>query len=407
MTRHSRIAIIGGGMLGSAVAYFLAQQQGLGGSVIVFEPDSTYARSSTARSAAALRQQFNIPVNIELSRFGYEFFAHANRYLSVDGNPIDLGFVERGYLMLASAEGVARLRRAFEVQRAHGVDVTLLAPAELAAHFPWLNVQGVDAGCLGRAGEGWFDPLKAVQALRRKVEALGVQYVSAQVRAIQVLGGRVVAVDLDDGTRIAVDTVVNAAGAKAAQVARMAGITIPIEARKRCAFIFRASRSLPNFPNLVDSTLHQGGVFVRAYGEHFMAVTSPDPADDQETFDFDVDERLFEQVIRPALARRVHEFQRIERVDAWAGHYEYNTFDQNALLGPHPDVHNFIFACGFSGHGVMHAPAAGRGIAELIATGAYQTIDLGPLGYERIRDRRPLDDPQASERSPVAPSVEQ
>ena len=177
----------------------------------------------------------------------------------------------------------------------------------------------------------------------------------------------------------------------------MAGIDLPIESRKRCAFVFRSSTPVETFTNLIDTTYASRGVYARPFGTNYMGMTSPDPDKDPEAFDFDVDKNLFEEFVRPALSRRVEGFQDMQLVDSWAGHYELNTFDQNAILGPHPEINNFIFLCGFSGHGVMHAPAAARGIAEWITTGAYQTIDLSPLGYQRILDGRPFDDPQASE----------
>ncbi len=397
MTSHTTIAVIGGGILGSAVAYFLANTKGFDGSITVFEPDPTYARSSTARSAAAIRQQFNIPVNVDMSRFSYEFYTHADTHLKVGDQPVDLQFTERGYLTLAAPQDGARLHNAYQIQREHGVDVRFLRPADMQQQMPWLDVEGIGAACLGLHGEGWFDALASLHALRRKAEALGVTYIPARVAGMQTHGEQITVIELANGTHVTVDTVVNAAGAQAARIARMAGVDIPIESRKRCAFVFRSGAPLPDFPNLVDPTFAGRGVFVRAYGENFMAVTSPDPANDADTSSLDVDMRLFDDIVQPALARRVRNFQNIELVDAWAGHYEFNTFDQNAILGPHAELQNLMLLCGFSGHGVMHAPAAGRGIAELIATGAYQTIDLSPLSYERIPAHRPLDDPQASE----------
>jgi FAD-dependent oxidoreductase domain-containing protein 1 len=389
------VAIVGGGLVGSAVAYFLATSGDFRGSVVVFEPDPTYARASTPRSAAAIRQQFNFGLNVDLSRFGYEFFTAAPRLLAVDGAEPDLPFTECPYLILAAPEGVGRLSAAHRRQVERGAAVDYLDAPALRSRVPWLVTDGIGAGTLGRGGEGWLEPLPTLLALRRKVEALGVRYLPARVVGLDLDGTRVASVSLDDGTRVRVGTLVNAAGAQAARVARLAGIEVPVEARKRTAFVFRAAEPPHGFTNLVDPTFGGRGIYARPYGDHFMAVTAPD--DDPDTDSLEPDLALFDARIRPGLGRRVRGFERMELVDAWAGHYELNAFDQNAIIGPHPEIGNFLLACGFSGHGVMHAPAAGRGIAELIATGAYRSLDLTPYGYERIAAGRPLDDVQLSE----------
>ena len=276
-------------------------------------------------------------------------------------------------------------------------EVQFMQPDEIRKRFPWFKTEEVGAGCLGLSGEGWFDARTALKALRTKAETLGAEYVQAEINAIHRKASRITAVETTEGGLSNADIVIDAAGAKAGLVARMAGIDLPIESRKRCAFVFRSSTPVETFTNLIDTTYASRGVYARPFGTNYMGMTSPDPDKDPEAFDFDVDKNLFEEFVRPALSRRVEGFQDMQLVDSWAGHYELNTFDQNAILGPHPEINNFIFLCGFSGHGVMHAPAAARGIAEWITTGAYQTIDLSLLGYQRILDGRPFDDPQASE----------
>merc|ERR1719161_3416592 len=186
----------------------------------------------------------------------------------------------------------------------------------------------------------------------------------------------------------------------------MTGLKIPVESRKRTAFVFRP-RGVPpaGFCNLVDPTFGGRGVYSRPYGDKFLGMISPHPADDLHTDSLEPDWDLFSQVVAPALGQRVHGFEDLELVDAWAGHYEMNTFDQNAIIGSHPTLTNFIFACGLSGHGVMHAPAIGRGISELLATGAYQTQDLSLFRFERIAANARLDDVQASEHRKTAAAV--
>ena len=396
--------IIGGGIIGSMIGYFL-KSHGHTGNITILEPDPSYQRSSTARSASAIRQQFNLGINAAMSNFSFHFLRQAASHLRVGDSAPDIGFQERGYLVLATPEGAARLREAHARQVANGADVAFLEPAALEQRLPWVNTTGIGAACLGQSGEGWFDPNALLHATRRKAEALGVQYQTARVTGLRVQHDRVRSVQLEHGGQLEADTVINAAGAQAARVAALAGIDIPIESRKRSAFVF-APRERPfEMTNIIDPTFGARGVYARPYQEHVLAVTSPAPEDDPDTDNLEPDLHLFDEVIVPALSRRVRGFEQMQLVHAWAGHYEMNTFDQNAILGPHPRIQNFVFACGLSGHGIMHAPAIGRGISEWLMTGAYQTLDLEPFGFERLLRGVPLDDVQASEHRKVSAGV--
>lgn len=388
--------IIGGGIIGSATAYFLAREIG-GNNVYVLEPDVNYSRSSTPRSASAIRVQFNLGINVAMSLDGYNFFKNASQHLSIDGEEIDISFEDCPYLVLSGPEGVSRMQAAHEQQLANRADVDFLFSGDLDARVDWLKTEGIGAATLGRSGEGWFDPMSGLLALRRKAEALGVTYIPERAAAMDVHGNRIRSVSLANGQVMEVSTVINAAGAQAARVSAMAKVLIPIEARKRSAFVFRTNQPPIGFMNLVEPTFASRGIYVRPYQGDFMAVTSPSVSNDPDTDNLDPDLSLFEEIIRPALARRVHGFENIELVNAWAGHYEINTFDQNAIIGRHPVISNLVFACGLSGHGVMHAPSIGRGIAELLATGSYQTLDLTPFRFERLIENSPLDDVQPSE----------
>jgi glycine/D-amino acid oxidase-like deaminating enzyme len=154
-----------------------------------------------------------------------------------------------------------------------------------------------------------------------------------------------------------------------------------VEPRKRYTFIFDAQDKLDrDLPLTIDPS----GVHMRSEGTYYLAGCPPDddPAVDYD--DFAQDHSIWEEKVWPVLAHRVPAFERIKLINSWAGHYAYNSFDQNAIIGAHSQVENFIFANGFSGHGFQQSPAMGRGIAELIATGAYQTLDLTPFGYGRV-----------------------
>lgn len=393
------VIIIGGGILGSAAAYFLARNADFYGTVAVIETDLTYRWAATTRSAASLRQQFAVPENIRMSRFGCDFIRGAEEELGIGDWKPDIAFDESGYLMLATEEQANDYRANLTLQRAEGVEIEHLSVEEIAKRFPWLNLDGIALGSLGLAGEGWFDATQLLFGLRRKAEQLGVKYIDGRAVAIGQQGSKVSDVRLASGDRIACGAVVNAAGPKAREVAAMAGLGAPVESRKRCIFTFESAAKLPNCPFVYDPLAGAGGFYFRPDGDHFLCATAPDPASDKESFDYVVDQSLFHQVILPALVRRVPMLNDLSPGKAWAGHYDYNVFDMNALVGPTSAVENFYFLNGFSGHGVMHAPAAGRAISELIATGAFQTLDLAIFSPDRIARGHRLRDLQCCEPS--------
>ncbi len=383
--RGCEVLVCGGGVIGSAVAYFLAAG-GFDGRVVVVERDPGYADSSTARSVGGIRQQFSTPENIRMSRFGAEFLRAADELLAVDGVAPGIPFVANGYLFLAGPAGEAVLRANHTVQRAEGAAVRLLEPGELARRFPWLSTAGVALASLGERDEGWTDPWALLQGLRRKARSLGVRYLHDELCAVERIGGRVRAVRLRSGARIECAVLVNAAGPAAARVAAMAGVELPVRPRRRQAFAFRAPSPRPDAPLVIDPS----GLYFRPEGEGFICGIGPRPGEDPDCETLEVDAEWFEERIWPLLAARVPEFERLRPGRAWAGLYAYNTLDQNAILGPHPELPNLLFANGFSGHGLQQAPAVGRGIAELIVHGAYRTLDLSRLGYQRIAAGEPL-----------------
>ncbi len=389
MERTYDVAIIGGGVVGSAIAYFLRRDPGFGGRfggrVAVIERDPTYRQASSALSASSIRQQFSTRENILMSQFGFAFLREVEGHLAVDG-PVDVGLRQTGYLYLATAAQAEILRENNAVQRAAGADIALLDPAQLAARFPWLDVADVALGSLGLSGEGWFDGYGLMQAFRRKARALGADYIADEAVGFDRDGGRIASVRLASGERLTCGTVVNAAGPWAGIVARRAGLDLPVEARRRTVFVFDARRRLAGCPLVIDTS----GIWFRPEGEMFIGGASPPADQDRDGLPLDPDHAQFEEILWPALAARVPDFAAIKPVNAWAGYYEYNTFDQNAVLGPHPETANFLFANGFSGHGIQHSPAVGRAIAELIVHGGYRSLDLSLFGYGRIAAGRPV-----------------
>ena len=371
-----RICIVGAGAVGSAAALFLMRLGGCDVQVQLVERDPSYARASSALSASSIRQQFSNAVNIEMSQFGLQWV-----------KAFEVGFVESGYLFLASEAGAEVLRDNHRVQRALQAPVMLLDPAALADRLPWLSTDGVALASLGLRGEGWFDGYAFTQALKREALKLGAVQVRGEVKALQREGGRITAATLADGERIEADVFVNAAGPWAREVAAMAGIALPVFARRRTVFKLGCPTALRQTPLVIDTS----GVWFRSEGDGFLAGWSPGAHDaDPDDLPLDRDIGLFEERLWPALAARVPAFEALRVQSAWAGYYEVHPLDHNAIIGPHPDVPNLLFANGFSGHGLQHAPAAGRGIAEHILEGGYRTLDLSAFAFERVLRQQPF-----------------
>jgi FAD-dependent oxidoreductase domain-containing protein 1 len=388
VTETCDVAIIGGGAVGSSIAYHLVSNRDFRGRVVVVERDPTYRFASSALSLSSIRLQFSTPTNIYLSAFGIEFLKGAARTLEVDGEPANVGYIERPYLFLASAEGRAVLEANHRIQTetGYGANILLLDPAQLKERFPWLNTDGLVLGSLGVKDEGWFDGYALLQAFRRKARSLGVEYVQQEVVALERRGRRIEAVKLADGTRISCGIAVNAAGPSAGKVAALAGVNLPVEPRRRCVFVFDCREKLPGCPLLIDGS----GAFFRPEGQYFIGGISPPPEREPAVPDFEVDHSEWDDLVWPPLAHRVPAFDAVKVINSWAGHYDYNTFDHNGILGPHGDIDNFMLANGFSGHGIQQSPATGRGISELIAYGKYRSLDLTAFGYSRIPENRPV-----------------
>jgi glycine/D-amino acid oxidase-like deaminating enzyme len=379
------VIIVGGAIVGSAVAYFLTHDLAFSGSVAVIERDPAYGKAATALSVASIRQQFSTPENIRMSRFGISFIESLTRRFGPDAT---VGFRPGGYLLLAGLEGRAQLAANHTIQRGEGADIVLMDPPALTEKFSWLRTDDLVAGAFGRSGEGWLDAHLLLDLLRQAARRKGVVYVPDEVVRIACARDRVDAVELAGGRRLGCGVLVNAAGPQAGDVAALAGLALPVEPRKRSVFVVACRADLSGMPLIVDTS----GVWVRPEGNVYLCGVSP-PADADARAaadDFMVDYAQFDETVWPALAHRIPPMEALKQVRAWAGHYDYNTFDQNAVLGPHPELKNFLFANGFSGHGLQQAPATGRAIAELIVHKRFISLDLSAFAFERIAAGRPV-----------------
>lgn len=400
--------------MGSSVAYHLIKSQP-DLRIAVVERDPSYTHASAMLSAGGMRQQFSLPANIELSLYGIDFLKKAPGILRVEGEDTespDMQFKEQGYLFLSTPKGEPILRRNHKTQHEHGASwLTLLDSAGLKTRFPWLTCDGISLGCYGEQNEGWFDPWSLLSALRAKSSSLGVTYLHGTVQDMVtsstshhqgVRAIEEVLVSESNGERdirLSAGTVVCAAGAWAAEVVAMCGdgvTPLPVRPRKRCIFSFHCADS--NAPSALDTpltVLPETGVYFRPEGApgHFLCGVSP-PADrdrDATVEDLETaDHELFEDIIWPSLYDRVPAFGNIKVTSSWAGFYEYNTVDQNAIIGYHPEIQNLVLVNGFSGHGLQQSPGAGRAVAELIMTGEFESVDVSCFGMDRFGANRPI-----------------
>ena len=396
--RAGTIVIAGGGATGSSLAFHLLADPAFEGRVIVVEKDPAYRLAASALSAASIRQQYSQAVNIAMSLHGLAFLREPARWLGQHGGVPDFGLHEAGYLYLADTEaGAETLRAKHRLQQAEQADIGLLDPDELAARFPWMNLSGVTLGSLGLSGEGWFDGWAVLQAFRTGARRLGAQYLTDEVVGLDFKGDRVMGARLRTGDSLACTALANCAGSGGSAIARMAGIDIPVQAKRRSVFAFTCRTSLPDAPLLIDTS----GVWMRPegrpgpQGQTFIAGWSPTGDDDPDWRDEDaesqaIDWPLFDEVIWLSLAARIPAFEQIRPGRAWTGPYDMNLFDHNAIIGPAGTGSSLYLCNGFSGHGLQHAAAAGRGLAELIVHGGFRTLDLSELGFDRIVENRPL-----------------
>ncbi len=382
------VVIVGGAMFGSALAWWLTQMPGFAGTILVVERDPTYQFASTSHTNSCIRQQFSAAINVQVSQFGATFIKNFRTFMGGDPEVPDLKIHNFGYLYLADTPEFAEtLRQSQQIQMALGAGTRHLSRDDIAAAYPFYRLDDILAANHNLVDEGYFDGGTIFDWFRRKARRGGVEYIHDTVVAMtKSPNGKVVeSVTLQSGTVVNCGTVVNASGPRALATAQMAGLTLPVEPRKRYTFIFDAAHPLDrDLPLTIDPS----GVHMRTDGKYYMAGCPPDDDPGVAYDDFGFDHSLWENKVWPAVANRVPQLDQVKVINEWVGHYAYNTLDQNAILGRHSEVANFIFLNGFSGHGLQQAPALARGTAELITYGAYRSLDLTPFDYRRVEQGR-------------------
>lgn len=386
------VVIVGGAMYGSSVSWFLANNPDFNGSILVVERDPSYEACSTTHTNSCMRQQFSREINVQISQFAAEFVKNLRDFMGGDERVPNLPIQSYGYMYLADNDAFAEtLRENQKIQASLGSGTRILTADEIKQDYPFYNVEDIILGSINLLDEGYFDGGTLFDWWRRSGREKGVEFIGNEVVTMHrnSNGTRVESLTLKSGEIIRCGTVVNASGPRAVLTSRMAGIEIPVEPRKRYTFIFDAKQPLDrDLPLTIDPS----GVHMRTDGAYYLAGCPPDddPAVDYD--DYVADHSIWQEKVWPIVATRIPQFEAIKVINSWVGHYAFNTFDQNAILGPHSSVENFIFVNGFSGHGLQQSPAMGRGTAELITYGEYRSLDLSPFNFERIERNQPFNE---------------
>ncbi|WP_454690185.1 NAD(P)/FAD-dependent oxidoreductase [Achromobacter aloeverae] len=376
------VVVIGGGIVGSSTAYnILDMAPGI--RVAVIEPDSTYEFASTLRASGGCRIQFSCPENIEMSLRSLDAIKRFESTMATADRAAPVDWVQGGYLFLVPPDKIPLLEANVDRQRSHGGRVDFLKPIELKERFPSINVDDLGAGA-HTPEDGWCDPNGLLWGYRRKAVELGAVYIEDKVVDAEYSTGQALAVKLESGRRIDAEAFVNCAGAWSGRVAGMFDMPLPISPMRRFEHYFTAGNPIEKLPYVKDLSR----LAFRSEGNGFSGGLVD--GDERRGFNFDVDHDYFERVVWPAVAHRFPPLEAARCHRTWSGLYEVNELDGNPVIGAwNSRLKNLYTVAGFSGHGMMHAPAAGQAIAELIVDGRFRTLDLTRMGYERIEANQP------------------
>jgi glycine/D-amino acid oxidase-like deaminating enzyme len=378
--RHD-IVIIGGGIIGSSIAYHLANAGA--GDVAVIERDPTYEIAATPRGSGGIRQLFSLPENVAMTRHGLPFYESFDQIMAVDGESPAISFRRQGYLFVSDGGDAATMEANFRNQETLGVAAELLDGPALERLFPSIRADDVDIAVYS-PNDAWIDAYAALQGFRRKARSLGVTYLQDEVATAEITDGKVGAILCASGERIEADLFVLATGAWSGEVGHLFGVDLPVEPMSRESYFFRCEADLEPLPFIKSET----DLAFRPEGTGYTGGV-PDwsvPAG----WNWELDPNRFEEVVWPALAHRVPAMETLRMERGWRGHYARNSLDKSAIIGRwEGEPANLFIATGFSGHGIMHAPATGLAMAELILGGRFETMDLARFGTGRILRREP------------------
>ena len=378
------IIIVGGGVMGSSIAYHLLVDDHL--RVAVIEKDPAYAKASTPLSIGNVRIQFNLKENILISQYAFEFMADFEEKMEVDGVRPRISWHRDGNLFLVEERGRAIAEEDMALQKELGCNVQWWSREKLEQQLTQCNL-GDYVGATYGPDDGTMDPYAVLMGYKSKARSLGATYLQDEVIEITTDKTSVTGVKLASGKDLKAKIIVNCAGPWAGQIAKTAGVEIPVVPVKRQVFAVNPDPKvkLDNLPRL--TVLPSGLYMARETGG--LVLVSKTMAEDPIGFDFSWDDKRFMEIVWPELAEFIPGMNTLKLMRGWAGLYAVNTLDANAILGEWPELKGFYLANGFSGHGFQQAAAVGRHLQELI-TGTEPSMDLSVFGTDRILENRPI-----------------
>jgi len=374
------LIIVGGGIMASSVAYNL-YNDGFTGEIAIFEKDRIYEHSSTPRSEGGIRQTFSTEVNIKLSQYSYQVYKNFEEDMKVDDEPTLIDFRENGYLYLLNKRTMPVFKEIIKMQEALSVKVEVMNQEETKNFFPELNVDDLE-GAVFDPEAGNADPYSVLQSYVKKVKSFGATFIYEEIDTILTERAKVTGVKTVKGDTYNAPIIVNAAGPWAGDLSAKIGLEIPIKPLRRQLFTVDTAEK---FSREIPFTFDPTGMHFR--GERSKIVVGW-ATDFDYGYNFKLQKGFFEEEIWPLLADRSSHFERLKLEGGWTGLYDYNYVDHNAIISDHPSMKGYYIISGFSGHGFQQAPAAGKGLSELIRLGKFETIDISPLSVERFANNK-------------------
>ena len=377
------IVIIGGGIMGSACAYYLMNADDKL-KVAVIEMDPAYERSSSTLSCSNARIQFSLRKNVQISQYALDILQNFEDEMTVNEDRPNITYHREGNLFLVDKAGRSVSEEAFELQKGLGCDIEWWSTDKIKNAYPLYEPAGLEGGTFG-SQDGHFDAYAVLMAYKKKARSLGAEYIHDEVTEIVTDSGCATGVRTVSDKNLTSKYVINCAGAWATRIAKTAGVHLPIDPVKRQIFVLDTTIK-PDGP--LPLTVLPSGLFFRTETGGLILL-GKSMEEDAVGFDFNWDNQRFMEILWPELAEFVPAFDTAKLLRGWAGLYAVNRIDGNAILGEWPELAGLFLANGFSGHGLQQGPAVGRYITELILD-KPPVLDLSIFSPERILENRPL-----------------
>lgn len=380
------VVVVGGGVMGSATAWHLLEADA-GLSVAVVESDRSSDGAAFSAASGGVRQLFTRPENVLMSRYTHEVIDGWHDWTPPSATAApeeapDLSWHPNGYLFVTSPELSGQLQADYDRQRSLGVEALWLEPEELAVRYPLIRTDDLGPAILSPR-DGWLAPSAFHGGMMRRARRLGARVVRGRVVGFERHGRRLEGVVLESGEMIRAGHVVNVAGVWGPGLSAGLGLRLPVEPMRRFDHYVESPMDFAAYPFVKDPA----GLAVRPEGPGLTAavVDFSTPGG----WDLSIDRSWFEEVVWPALVDRIPRADELRPVSTWSGHYDQNRLDGQMILDRWDALDNYLFATGFSGHGLMHAPAVGRALSELILHGEFRTLDLSRMGLARVLAEEP------------------